>query len=323
MMKNVICSCNTIACRLSKISILSLLAIVGVILSVNVYAACPAKGTSTGTVTFGTQTVTSTAVGGLIATKTVSIGSGNILNIVGTLYYNLTRFTSLSSLGNGIYDTNIPGIGIRVYVANTSSANMFPKEEVRNGTGYTQPAPYIVELYKTAASVQSGIITTGQIATLSCGSPSTNIYNAINLSAVTIVDSACTVNSSDITVPIGNVNSSIFTTVGSTSNATAFTIPLTCPSSGVQVKMQLDGNTVNGSTTALSLNNSGTDGAASGYGVQIITGSSPIVIGTPTAVATTTSGQVSIPLKARYIKTSAISNGGVANSTATFTMTYE
>lgn len=288
-------------------------------------AACPSRATSTGTVNFGTLTVTPIAVGGLIASKTVSIGSGgNIYNISGVIYYTLTEFTTLSSLGNGIYDTNIPGVGIKVYYSPTANNIwMFPQQSTYNGDGMKQPATYLVELYKTAANVQSGTIVGGKIATVSCGSPSTNIYNAINLSAVNIVSTACTVDTSSITVPLGNVYSSTFSTIGSTSNETTFTIPLTCPSTGVKVKMQLDGNTVSGSTTALVLSNSGSNGVASGYGVQVITGSSPIVIGTPTQVTMSTLGQINVPLKARYIKTSANSSSGTANSTATFTMSYE
>ncbi|MBC3381672.1 hypothetical protein H8I69_21390 [Serratia fonticola] len=282
-------------------------------------AACPSRTTSTGTVNFGTLTVTPISVGGLIASKPVYIGSGNILNINGDVYFNLTKFTTLSSLGNGIYDTNIPGVGIKIYYYSTP----FPDQQTYTGDGIKQPATYLVELYKTTSSVQSGIITAGQIATLSCGGPGANIYNAINISAINIVSTACTVDTSSITVPLGNVYSSAFSTVGSTSNETTFTIPLTCPSAGVKVKMQLDGNTVSGSTTALVLSNSGSNGVASGYGVQVITGSSPIVIGTPTQVTTSTVGQINVPLKARYIKTSANSSSGTANSTATFTMSYE
>lgn len=309
---------------IGKFAISPTLLIIWAILSSGyIYAACPSKATATGTVNFGTLTVTSATVGSLIGSQTVTIGSGHILNIHGGFYHNLTKFTTLSNLGNGIYDTNISGIGIKVYVGENSNYLAFPQQDTYAGQGMRQPQTYLVELYKTSSSVQTGSITGGQIATVSCGSPSTSIYNAININTVTIINASCTVDTSSITVPLGNVYSSIFSTVGSTSNETAFTIPLTCPSTGVKVKIQLDGNTVSGSTTALALSNSGDNGVASGYGVQVITGSSPIVIGTPTQVTTSTMGQINVPLKARYIKTSANSSSGTANSTATFTISYE
>ncbi|SPX81830.1 putative major fimbrial protein SthE [Morganella morganii] len=321
-MRNILRYCGVFTCLLSEICFLCISTVMVTVFSNNVYAAgCPARATSIGTVNFGTLTVSSSIpVGGLIDTRTVSAGSKpNILNINGEFSHNLTKFTTLSSLGESIYDTNIQGVGIKVtHVAN----GVFPYSDIYTGQGLIQPSSYLVELYKTASSVQSGTITSGQIATVACNS---TIYNAINLSAVNVVNTACTVNTSSLTVPLGTVYASEFNTgtVGTTSHETSFSIPLNCPSAGVSVKMQLDGDTVSGFSTALALSDNGTNGVADGYGVQVLTGSSPIIIGTPTQVATTTSGQVDVQLKARYIKTQTISNSGRADSTATFTLTYE
>ena len=321
-MRNILRYCGVFTCLLSWICFLCISTVMVTVFSNIVYAAgCPARATSIGTVIFGTLTVPpSSAIGSLIDSRTISVGSSpNILNINGEFSHNLTKFTTLSGLGEGIYDTNIQGIGIKVIHYPTG---VFPYSMTYSGQGLTQPADYIVELYKTASTVQSGTITSGEIATVACNS---TIYNAINLSAVNVVNTACTVNTSSLTVPLGTVYASEFNTgtVGTVSHETAFTIPLDCPSAGVSVKMQLDGNIVSGFPTALALSDSGTDGVADGYGVQVLTGSSPIIIGTPTQVATTTSGQVDVQLKARYIKTQTVSNSGRADSTATFTLTYE
>ena len=321
-MRNILRYCGVFTCLLSGICLLFISTVIVIFFSNNVYAAgCPVRSTAVGTVSFGSLTVSSSIpVGGLIDTRTVYAGSKpNILGINGEFSHNLTKFTTLSSLGEGIYDTNVPGIGIKV----STGGAVFPYSITYTGQGLTQPADYKVDLYKTASNIQSGTITSGQIATVACNS--TNIYNSIVLNAINVVNTACTVNTSSLTVPLGTVYASEFNTgtVGSTSQETAFKIPLNCPSAGVSVKMQLDGDTVSGFSTALALSDNGTDGVADGYGVQVLTGSSPIIIGTPTQVATTTSGQVDVQLKARYIKTQTISNSGRADSTATFTLTYE
>ncbi|HAW2355777.1 TPA: hypothetical protein JLP55_004850 [Escherichia coli] len=302
---------------LGKLLISFAFLLITIISSDYLYAACPGRAMSSGSVNFGTVTVTSAAVGSQIGSRSVSIGSSpNILSISGTMYYKLTRFTTLSSLGNNIYDTNVPGIGIKI----SMGGMVFPDSIYYSGQGFIQPATYTITLYKTAENVQSGQITAGQVATAGCES---TVYNSIILNTVDIVSAACTVDTTSINVPLGNIYSSIFGSVGSTSNETAFTIPLTCPSAGTTVRMQLDGSTEGGSTTALALSNSGSSGVASGYGIQVLTGTTPVTIGTAIQVATTTAGTVNIPLKARYIKTSTNSTSGTANSTATFTMTYQ
>ena len=308
-MKKIIIGWNVLLSALGRIAISFVILITTIMSSDYAHATCPSRASQSGTISglsVSGINVTSAAVGELIGTGSTSVGtSPSILNIHDTIYYSITKFTTLSSLGNGIYDTNLSGIGIRI----TFGAAYFPGNITYTGQGISQPATYTVQLYKTASTVQSGTLQGGSIATLSCGGPTSNIYNIINLpSNITIVNSACT---------------SQFSSVGSTSSGTAFTIPLTCPSAGVSVKMQLDGTTVSGYNNALALSDSGSNGVASGYGVQVLTGSSPVIIGTPTQVATTTSGQVNVPLTARYIKTAASSSSGTANSTATFTMTYQ
>lgn len=72
----------------------------------------------------------------------------------------------------------------------------------------------------------------------------------------------------------------------------------------------------------LNLNSSGTD-AAKGVGVQLLFNNSPFSSGTPINIGTSTNnGLYNINLAARYYQIGTISPG-TANSTATFTITYE
>lgn len=107
---------------------------------------------------------------------------------------------------------------------------------------------------------------------------------------------------------------------------TAFAINLNnCPSGINSIKYRLDPTTtiINPTKSVVTLQSSST---ASGVGVQILDASSnPLPLGVDNVFSgyAATGGNYSIPLKAAYYQTGYIAKGGSANTSLTFTMTYQ
>ncbi|CDF92583.1 Fimbrial adhesin [Pseudomonas sp. SHC52] len=87
--------------------------------------------------------------------------------------------------------------------------------------------------------------------------------------------------------------------------------------------MTLDGTRHSSGVTGVLALNSASTTVATGLGLQLLYKNTAVALGTPIAVGTTTSsGAYNIDLTARYYQTGAKVTAGQANSTATFTMTY-
>ncbi|MDY7536300.1 fimbrial protein [Pseudomonas sp. Bout1] len=140
----------------------------------------------------------------------------------------------------------------------------------------------------------------------------------------TIVPVACSVTNTSIPVPMGDIPRTSFTGVGSSSPEKSFSIPLNCDAT-TRVNVTLDGTRhSSGIAGLLALDPSASDTVASGVGLQLLFKSAPVSLGSPIAVGTVASdGAYSVPFTARYYQTGATVGGGKANSTATFTMTYQ
>jgi hypothetical protein len=92
---------------------------------------------------------------------------------------NITLFTSAYDASQKIYNTNIPGVGIRIFRTNPEGGLIDPSLAVglpfaptlmSNGGGNSgpmNPEHYLVELIKTANTIGSGALTSGIAATRS------------------------------------------------------------------------------------------------------------------------------------------------------------
>lgn len=145
------------------------------------------------------------------------------------------------------------------------------------------------------------------------------IVNEVNFTSQT-----CTV--SNINVPMGVQPASGFQGINTRMTPTAFAINLNnCPSGINSIKYRLDPTTtiINPTKSVVTLQSSST---ASGVGVQILDASSnPLPLGVDNVFSgyAATGGNYSIPLKAAYYQTGYIAKGGSANTSLTFTMTYQ
>ncbi|QGH63927.1 fimbrial protein [Serratia proteamaculans] len=147
----------------------------------------------------------------------------------------------------------------------------------------------------------------------------------------------CTVPSpASFEVPLGstgvNGSSGFGSGVGSTSAAKDFAIALSCDtavSGAFKVMMQLDGTPVSGlaGQGVLALTNAGAGGVAGGVGVQVLLASTstPVTLAKPWQVGSypTSSSLINVPFSARYYQTAATVTPGTADSSMTYTLSYQ
>jgi hypothetical protein len=129
-----------------------------------------------------------------------------------------------------------------------------------------------------------------------------------------------------------NSSSGFGSGVGSTSTAKDFAIALSCDtaiSGAFKVMLQLDATPVSGLADqgVLALTNAGTLGVAGGVGVQVLnrTTSTPVALATPWLVGNfpMSSSLINVPFSARYYQTAARVTPGTANSSMTYTISYQ
>jgi type 1 fimbria pilin len=272
-----------------------------------------------------------TPAGTVLAEVKVPQGALNQTTVCTTGSYRAAmgelRFTTMSAYGNGVYNTNIPGVGIRMY---THSNNDTGKGLIPSSLNFsTPPAGGIwvqngrsIQLVKTSSNeVGAGAITTGIVARGYITSPLL-YYATMTLTGGTIVRAACTVTTTSIPVPLGQKKSDEFTGIGHTTTDVPFKIPLDC-NANTRVKVTIDGTAdSSGVKGVIALSPSSTETVAKGVGVQILYNNAPITLGSLITVGTAAAGTYEIPLIGRYYQTASKVNPGRANATATFTMTY-
>lgn len=292
-------------------------------------ASCYYGGSSTGerdnNFNFGTVIVQRDAPPGtILATKTSTFAPATNILVCNPTPFRMgwrhLKFSTLSSYGNLVYDTNIAGVGIRVRYP---GARALPDADLSSNIREVWLGNALsVELVKTSAGATgSGTISSGKLMRYVELSSGAGGFNATLIGVNQIHAAACTVTNTAIQVPLGNKMRTDFGGIGSTSPDETFNIPLNC-NSGTKVKVTLDGDSA-GAPGVLKLSPSSVNPVADGIGVQVLYKDRPITFGSPLDAGTASSaGAFNIPLKARYYQTKAGVTTGEANATATFTMTF-
>lgn len=255
--------------------------------------------------------------------------------------FGVKAYTNYVTTINGrrIYSTSIPGIGYAVR-GSFCSANLFVDGSgtgdgnannkivcALNGVSNDTYGSLGIQLYKTAATTGTGTSTRQQVGSLVLRlnqSAWQNPEAAVYLQPFTVTSLACTVNTTSLNIAMGSIDKKLFSGVGTypgDSNTKNVNLVLNC-NSGTNVNLLVQGTTVNAKSGVLKLTSSA--GAASGVGIQILNGATPLALNETVAIKTNTSaGTYTIPLKARYYQTESSIIAGTANSTATFTLTYK
>lgn len=290
-------------------------------------------------------------VGSLIGSQISSgaVNTYNCTNTAPTLTYQSVGVKGTGSYvttigGRRIYSTNIAGIGFAIggisvnncnnstaWVDGTYTGDGNANNRLlcsTNGLLGGQPLreQALLQFYKTGPT-GSGMVTAQQAGSFilqnnqsSWQTPeSTILINGFNVTTL-----ACSVSNTAIAVNMGSVNKRAFSGTGSTPDASFtrdFTIPLNC-NAGTRINVKIDGNAQNAANGVLNLT-SGSN-TATGVGVQLLYNNAPVQLGAIIVAGTSASaGSYNIPLKARYYQTTSTITPGTANSSATFTLTYQ
>ncbi|EEJ1823381.1 fimbrial protein [Salmonella enterica] len=288
------------------------------------------SGEVPGYVSFGSVVVQrDAAVGSVIATaSTGAYHGGNTLagcTTAWTYHWELSKWGTLSTLGGNIYNTNLPGIGIRL--TNTSSGKVIPYDQSQKSNSYIYINGIKAELIKTG-DITSGTLSTGVLARASAVAASSQLYfaNVTLNGSNTVSSAACSVSTPTVDVPLGQHQKSEFSAPGSTTEWEAFNIGLDCDKSArinVQIDATQDPSNVPG---VMKLDSATGDLAATGVGVQVYFApdDSAVQFGQSRYYDTSPNGSAeTVQLKARYYQTSSAVTAGSANATATFTLSYK
>lgn len=267
------------------------------------------------------------AVGSVIATATTGAYNGGN-NIAGcseawTYRWEVSKWGTLSALGNNIYNTNLPGVGIRL--TNTANGTVIPFD---HNIG---PNTYVIitgdgikaELIKTG-DITSGTLSTGVLARASVAN---QFYfaNATLNGTNTVTSESCSVTTNPVNVPLGDHDKSEFSGPGSATAWQTFNINLSCIQ-GAQINVRIDATADSdaGVPGVIKLDSDPVN--ASGVGVQLWYRyeNSPVQFGQERYYYTSPSGgNEYVQLQARYYQTTQSITAGKANATATFTLSYK
>ncbi|WP_186259847.1 fimbrial protein [Burkholderia gladioli] len=239
--------------------------------------------------------------------------------------------TAIGVPNNRIYPTFIPNIGMRL--------STFP------GTGtidsargaWNESFPITIELIKTGEITAGGYLG-GAYAQYRANGIDGQLLVELRFASPVKVQPripTCRVATPQVTVPMGNMTTAMFTGIGSTTFVRHFEIELACsggnPGTSTNAWVTLTDASQPGITsTTLSLTR---DAGASGIGVQVRRDDTVLGFGPDSAAVGNTNqwrmgnivqGQAAlrVPLTARYVPTAAKVGAGSANARATFTLSY-
>ena len=203
-------------------------------LPVMVWASCAFTGGATseisGYVTFGNVSVQRDApIGSVLATATTGTYNGGQA-IAGcseswTYRWELSKWSSLSSRGNKVYNTNIAGVGLRL--TNTASGKLLPYDQsMGTGSVIINADGIKAELIKTG-DITGGTLDTGMLARASVAN---QFYFAnVTLNGTnTITSESCSVTTNPVNVPLGDHDKSEFSGPGTGTAWQTFNINLSC-----------------------------------------------------------------------------------------------
>lgn len=269
-----------------------------------------------------------TAVGQILATSTAPVnyqefaictGGGN--------YYDRFIYLGATSTGiAGVYATNIPGIGISLMNSTSGRAintSGFSYHYAPTDPGIYSSATYAMQLVKTGPSA-SGSLQTGMVghAWVDDGKD----VLTFNLVGGSVTSLACAITTPNVNVALAPTLASAFNSVNSTRGDTPFTIGLNCDAGArINASLSFTQNTGTANNSVIQLTNAGSPGVASGVGIQLLYGGTPLQNNTNIVLKTSTGG-VELPagsFTARYFQTNATVTTGDANATATLNLTYQ
>jgi len=237
----------------------------------------------------------------------------------GTSYYGVVdRIGATPGTGVNVYPTSVAGLGYSITHDDlTTYLYPYPCCQIPANT-YLADISSSLQLIKTGPIISGSTLPAGLIGDWQFD-PGINIESFTLANSVTIIDPACSVDTTPIAVTLPSVTATALSSIGATAGSTAFAVALTCFNNAT-LDIQLD---YAGAPSGIPGVLTATSGASSGVGVQLLDKNfDPVVFGTKTLVGSTPAGALNINYYARYYRTAAVAPGNLTAS-ATFTLSYE
>jgi len=281
-------------------------------------------GTTTSPVSFSpNSTITipyNAAVGTVIYTSPLIAPTNTPqMTCTGTTNYGIINSVGAQPATTAtVYPTGISGLGYSITHGNTTTyLSPYGCCQLASGS-YQFSITSSLQLIKTGPIVSGSTLSAGLLGYWQfANSQQVETFTLAN--SVTIIDPACSVNTTPINVTLPTMNASALGSTGASAGRTGFNISLNC-SSGATLDIQLNYVGTNTGITGVLKST----GSAGGVGVQLLDqNSNPVVFGNTTVLgATPNNSQWNIPYFAQYYRTGTVTAGSVTAS-ATFTLSYQ
>jgi len=249
-------------------------------------------------------------------------------NMFGVLLYG----DGVQSGKDNVYNTNIAGVGIRVYMSfNPGNGYASPEPgsfiaHLDNG-GYSIYSPK-VELIKTG-EITSGVLMSGDVVRLQAENNTNNTNPIVTWRLITspsITQVACSIESGAVlSFAMGDISAADVKSAAETPTQTITTgLKLDCDNdANINATLKGTQNPDSSDPSVLALSGQGNSNVAGGVGVQLLYEDKPLQINSALVLKRSSGGAVTFPIKARYVKTKDVVVPGKANATATIDLTYQ
>ncbi|MDN7857547.1 fimbrial protein [Burkholderia cepacia] len=236
------------------------------------------------------------------------------------------------------YPTPVSGVGLRIK-GGINTDQWWPQSTTGTTTAWNLDgaSDFTIELVKTGDITAAGVLS-GEIGMTYLVAHEKKVRSIVTNGSINIIPKVptCNVLTKNIAVDLGKALTGDLKNIGATSSPKSFDVRLKCSGGnpGTSTKMFMtmtdSANPANESDT-LSL---AVGSKAKGFGIQILRGSDDTLVSYgPDSAATGNTNQwsigsfgnvdVTIPFKARYVRTSSTVSPGKADGAATFTMSYQ
>lgn len=248
----------------------------------------------------------------------------------------------VSNLGNKIYSTNVPGIGLRFSRGGDSVNIVYPGSytppvSAWQTTNYTlEGSRFTLEVIKTAALTGSGTLAAGQYTSYDWdrGSGNPILVTFLSANAITIVSPSCAVLSGkNMNVDVGSIRRSDLKGVGSTAGGRDFSIQLQCSgglneSGYANIQTSFSGTLATGTSANMGtlLNEKTGSNMAKGVGIQVLKEGSPLEFNKKYNIGRLNNQEIrfiDIPLRARFYQYASTISTGEVESHMIFNLTYD
>ena len=240
------------------------------------------------------------------------------------------------------YDTNIPGIGVKIYYYSTVAYQSEPTSPVQTGLTINFALANTSTVYRNNnAAIKVELVKTGAVSTVSGGNltfTKSNFMVADNLLSddhaaldlanlkiiATITANTCNVDATSPTrVDLEPADANTLPRKGATTGDTPFEIRLKCTGK-TDVNLLLDGQEDTDVTGQGVLAIKKTAESAKGIGLQLLYNDLPVELEKEFSTGMSAEGTFTIPLTARYYRTTEIPvKAGDVSATVVYSLTYK